>query len=164
MTVQPSGGPQIDAPVETPTPLSPENSGELDDSAGAAGSPPLPMVVPVLSPATGEDNAADEATECFYYSFCPDDSHRFIALDSYDVHAIREELGPGEKEDAEGQEEGDGEKKDNGDGLGARKAGMEVLSKHNPNRDKNDESGMDGLTQRYSTRIIYTTDRTQRLE
>ncbi|CAN0570363.1 unnamed protein product, partial [Ectocarpus sp. 12 AP-2014] len=32
-----------------------------------------------------------EEEECFYYSFSPVDSYRFIALDSYDVNAIREE-------------------------------------------------------------------------
>lgn len=160
--MRPSGGPQTDAPVETSAPLSPENSSGLDGKAGGAGSLPLPVLGPVLSAATGEDNAAakeeEEEAECFYYSFCPDDSHRLIALDSYDVHAIREELGPGEeKGDAEGQEEGGGNKNDNGDRMGARKAGMQVLSKHNPNKDMNDASGMDGLNQRYSRRFEQTT-------
>lgn len=151
VTLRPSGGPRIGAAVDTSTPSSPQDRPALDGSTGAAESFSPPVLGSVSSAAAGEEGTT-EAEECFYYSFCPSDSHRFIALDSYDLHAIREELGPGEKgEDGEG----DGKKNDNGDILDRRQVGMEVLSKHNPNKDKNDASGMDGLTKRYPLCLLH---------
>lgn len=130
------------------------------DFHAAGGASLLPESGRFLSAATaaaqeeGEREGAESAEEeeCFYYSFCPDDSHRFIALDSYDVNAIREELGPGElraEKDGEEQEEGGAATGEFGDGRGP--GGMEVLSRHNPNRNKNDAEGMDGLDKRYGS-------------
>ncbi|CAM9362523.1 unnamed protein product, partial [Hapterophycus canaliculatus] len=79
----------------------------------------------------------EEEEECFYYSFCPDDSYRFIALDSFDLNAIRQEPG---LDGSVAQEEPE---------LLTKQEGMELLAKHNPNRDKNDEEGMEGLQKRF---------------
>eukprot|EP00752_Nemacystus_decipiens_P005814 g5259.t1 len=104
-----------------------------------------------LSAVTAAAGVLDEADaveeERFYYSFCPDDSHRFIALDSYDVNAIREEPGPGELRAERGEKEEEAEDGATGKDGGVR--GTEVLSRHNPNRDKNNAKGMDGLNKRF---------------
>lgn len=117
-----------------------------------------PAEAPSLLPERGQFSSAEvvddglagepkEALEeCFYYSFCPDDSHRFIALDTYDVNAIREEPGPDELTADDRAEEEEEESATSG---ATGEEGMEVLSKHNPNRNKNDAQGMDGLNKRY---------------
>eukprot|EP00903_Cladosiphon_okamuranus_P014139 g13140.t1 len=112
-----------------------------------ASSPPESGQVLNVAVAGREAGEGDEnAEECFYYSFCPDETHRFIALDSYDVNAILQEPGPGEVKAQAVDEEGG---RANGDTGDAGDGGMEVLSKHNPNRNKNNAEGMDGLNKRF---------------
>lgn len=125
-----------------PTPAQSVLRPEIDNDQPAGGLPPSgePLILEA-SKGAGYEGRGEEA-ECFYYSFCPVDSYRFIALDSYDVHAIREEPCPDE-EDAEGSGKNEAAA---GDGGGDE--GMRVLSKHNPNRNKNDGGGLEGLTKR----------------
>lgn len=97
----------------------------------------------------GAKERGAEEEDCFYYSFCPDDSHRFVALDCYDVNAIRQEPGPDEEKAEAEEEDGEGEAND-ARGGDTGEEGMDVLSKHNPNRDKNNARGMEGLSKRYA--------------
>ncbi|CAN0325583.1 unnamed protein product [Ectocarpus sp. 12 AP-2014] len=126
-----------------PTPVPSGLRPETDNDQPSAGLPPSdePLILEASRGAGHEGRGEEE--ECFYYSFSPVDSYRFIALDSYDVNAIREEPRPDE-EDAEcsGKDEAAA-----GDGRGDE--GMRVLSKHNPNTNKNDGGGLEGLTKRF---------------
>lgn len=134
----------VGAAAAIPTPAPSELSPETDGDQPAGGLPPSGEGEPPIldsSKEAGHENGGEEE-ECFYYSFCPVDSYRFIALDSYDVNAIRKEPRP-DDEDAEGNGQNEAAA-----GDGEADEGRRVLSKHNPNRNKNDGSGMEGLTKR----------------
>lgn len=70
------------------------------------------------------------AKERFYYSFCPHESFRFVALDTFDLNAI---CGDG----PEGVVD-----------LASCSTGVRLLSEKNTNEDKSDFAGMDGLERR----------------
>lgn len=65
--------------------------------------------------------------ERFYFSFCPHATYRFVGLDPYDLNVLWD-----------GEETGV-------DGTGSS---TDYLSKRNPNADKNNSSGLDGVAQR----------------
>lgn len=90
------------------------------------------------------DSVAPETEERFYYSFCPDPAWRFIALDTYDVNAIRDEVPRPRRHDEEASAS---EEWDQTDKQRVPKA-SEMLEGLNPNSDKNDHSGMQGLSKR----------------
>lgn len=143
-----------------------EQRQESESGAGAGASSGSPPAAPALLPGPGlaAGSAADggeaeggdgagQYAECFYYSFCPDDSHRFIALDSYDVNAIQDQAG-GAGGGGEAGEDGDQGGAGAGAGSGGSAAeggrgGTEVLNEHNPNADKNNSEGMEGLDKRH---------------
>lgn len=77
---------------------------------------------------TGRNGGKEKKEEYFYFSFCPDSTYRFIALDTHDVNAIRDDGETGQSEESEST--------------------AEFLLEQNPNADKNDSTGMDGLRQR----------------
>ncbi|CAM9365271.1 unnamed protein product, partial [Sphacelaria rigidula] len=66
--------------------------------------------------------------ERFYFSFCPHATYRFVGLDPYDLNVLWD-----------GEETGV-------DGTGSS---TDYLSKRNPNADKNNSSGLDGVAQRF---------------
>lgn len=82
---------------------------------------------PSIPDRNGRNGGKENKEERFYFSFCPDSTYRFIALDTYDVNSIRDS----EAGKTEGSE-----------------STAEFLSERNPNADKNDSTGMDGLGQR----------------
>lgn len=109
----------------------PMEKGSARGAAGAAGE-------------AGEAGAGapdPDARPRYYYSFCPCSAYRFIALDTYDVNAIRER--PAEPE-AEGSSGGD----DGGVRDPVFRSAMMMLEKRNPNAEKNNSSQMEGLDQR----------------
>lgn len=69
--------------------------------------------------------------ERFYYSFCPHEAFRFVALDTFDLNAIC----------------GDGP---DGVDLASCSIGARVLSEKNTNENKSDFAGMDGLERRFA--------------
>ena len=85
--------------------------------------------------------------ERFYYSFCPHPLYRLVSLDTYDVNAIR----GGRTE--EGQEvvgeEWGGERGRGVSDMPPERGAVEILSEQNPNEDKNDSEGMEGLSTRF---------------
>lgn len=94
--------------------------------------------------------------ERFYYSFCPHPLYRLVSLDTYDVNAIRGEPGGrrreegGQEEEQEVEEEEWGWEGERGGDVQPERGAVEMLSEQNPNEDKNDSEGMEGLSTRYS--------------
>lgn len=92
------------------------------------------------TPSTSTNDVTDAVTgakECFYYSFCPHEAFRLVALDTFDLNAIRGDEPEGEGIDVD---------------LASCSTGVRMLSEKNANEDKSNCAGMDGLERRCGRR------------